>query len=665
MASLPSATTRLQDESGGLATGTDLLTVIAPVPTNDDITPRLYSNSQDLYDYHGYCPGLDFMAMYVQAVGKPIQFVGLPIDTLGAVSRSDGSGNTGTCVVTCAAGGSGALEETDGILKVDTGGGGTIGTDQIKLLLSLDGGRTYKKVRLGTASSYAIPYVGLTLSFAAGTLVAGDTVLTWHSSAPLAAGSDITSAKTALAAQQKVARQWLLIGDLSVAGDATEIKAAIDDYETSDERYALCKCQLRDALPRAAMSRPTVRMTGNPNITFAEVGATGDTITRSAGSFVTDGFTAGMILTIAGSSNNNGTLAAGVDTVTALVITLDTDDLVDEGPVADVTITGTPSITFAEVGATGDTITRSSGSWLTDGFRAADNITIDGTASNDGTTTAGIDTVTALVITLDTDDLAAEVIGASAITITTGETHAQAIATLDAAFASVTSDPRIDLGYGRGAMLSPVTGWKFRRPVQWLDTILSYIRDIALTTWWKDLGPVSSRVPAGYDLLDADGEPYEHDERVTAGALAAGFTCQRTWGNGPVGAFIAQSLTRAGDASILSMTHNAHVTNLAQTVCQKTTENFAGATLILEPADEAGKRYATAASLKQFESKVNGELARYLLGNLGGDGPRASSATWTAATDDDLGVADAILHGTLELNLNGTIVHIATNVTVK
>jgi hypothetical protein len=37
MATLPSATTRVDDESGGLSTGTDLLTVFAPVATLDEL----------------------------------------------------------------------------------------------------------------------------------------------------------------------------------------------------------------------------------------------------------------------------------------------------------------------------------------------------------------------------------------------------------------------------------------------------------------------------------------------------------------------------------------------------------------------------------------------------------------------------------------------------
>lgn len=491
---LPGATTRINDQSSGVATGSDLLAVWAPVPMNADGVPRLYSNASDIYTAHGYSEGLEYCALHFQETGRPVLFVPLAIATDGAVSDVVVTGNTGTSVVSVTAGADGALAETDGILKVVTGG--TIGTDQIELSLSLDGGRVYKRVLLGTANSYTIPYVGLTLAFAAGTLVAGDTAITWHSSAPLTDGTAIAAAKTKMAAQQLLTRRWLLIGDLTQATDATAIKAAVDGYETTDERYTLVKCALRDKLSSEA-------------------------------------------------------------------------------------------------------------------------------------------------------------------------SHAVAINVLATEFASVTSDPRIDLGYGRGAMLSPITGYKFRRSVQWADMLLAYKRDMRTTTWWKALGPVSSRLTCGFDLNDADGQPYEHDERTSQGAIAARFTCARTWGNGPVGAFIAKSLTRAEPNSVLVFTHNADVVNLYQTVVQQVTEEFAGATLVLQPADSQGRRFATAESLKEFETKVNSELARYLLSNIGGEGQRASVATWRAATGDDFGVVDAVFHGYGTLEVNGTIVRVATAVAVR
>jgi hypothetical protein len=622
------------------------------VPTLADNTPRLYSSSQDILTAHGYSQGLDYCALHFQETNKPVLFIPLPIDTAGTVGRFDTSGNTNTCVVSIAVGASGSLEETDGILKVATGGGGTIGTDQIILSLSCDGGRTYKRVKLGTASSYVIPNLGLTLSFAAGALTAGETVLTWHSTAPLAGSSDIALAKTALAAQTKQTRRWFYLGDNSVAGDLTAIKSAVDTYETTDERYTQVKVSLRSRLPAATMSNTTVSMVGG----------------RSSGSFITDGFLQNDRITITGAVNGANNLTdAVVANVAATVLTLSAaDPLTAEVATAGCTISATSQITFAEVGATGDTITKDNarGSFLSDGFRAGDILTIAGTASNNGTT-AVIDTVTATVITLTSFDLTPEAIGQDLFTMTAGETDAQAIATLDAAMATVTSDRRIDIGYGRGAMLSPVTGWKFRRNVQWADNILAFQRDMRTTTWWKDLGSISGRIGAGFDLMDADGQPYEHDERNTQGAISAGFTCARTWGNGPAGAFIAKSLTRAGDNSVLEFSHNGDIANLMQTIVQATAENFTGEIVLLEPADETGKRVATTESLAVFESKVNLEINRYILGNIGGEGPRASVAYWTAATDDDLGVADATLNGTGTLEVNGTIVTVATTIRVS
>ena len=54
------------------------------------------------------------------------------------------------------------------------------------------------------------------------------------------------------------------------------------------------------------------------SMTFAEVGATGDTITRATGSFITDGFVAGDTIRVTGSSSNNVT---GVPTTTAMTVT--------------------------------------------------------------------------------------------------------------------------------------------------------------------------------------------------------------------------------------------------------------------------------------------------------------------------------------------------------
>lgn len=87
-----------------------------------------------------------------------------------------------------------------------------------------------------------------------------------------------------------------------------------------------------------------VTAAASPTLTFANVGAA-DTITRSTGSFITDGYYAGMLVTIAGTSNNNMTTGP-IATVSATVLTFGSDtSLTNEGPLNSVaTLNATPSI---------------------------------------------------------------------------------------------------------------------------------------------------------------------------------------------------------------------------------------------------------------------------------------------------------------------------------
>lgn len=91
-----------------------------------------------------------------------------------------------------------------------------------------------------------------------------------------------------------------------------------------------------------------------------------------------------------------------------------------------VTKTTVATCTFAEVGATGDTITRSSGSWITDGFVVGDYITVTSTTSNN-ITDAKVVGVTATVLTLDTVDLTPE--GPVGATVTAKDVYAIIVGT--------------------------------------------------------------------------------------------------------------------------------------------------------------------------------------------------------------------------------------------
>lgn len=652
MATLPSATTTINAEAGALAGGTGYCVVMGCVGTNADTTPRVFASAKSLIAQHGYSPAVDYAALHIENTKQPVLFVGLPVTTAGVASRQDASGVTGTSAITIAAGAAGYLEEVDGILTVTTGG--TIGTTGIKFTLSRDGGVSSTPVNLGTASSYTVPYVGIVISFAGGTLIAGDEY-TFHTSAPMWGATAISAAKTALVAQQKLSRSWMVIGDVTNSTFAGYINTSAAAYQTSNDRFTYARCNVRDHLPLASMARVTVRMSGTPTLTFLEVGAGSDTITRSAGSFVADGFAIGDVITVAGSVSNNVT--AAVTGVSALVLTLGgaaADDLVNEGPVSGCTIVGSHGVTFAEVGGTADTITRSGGSWLDDGFAAGDIITIAGTSSNN-ITTGALASVTATVLTLGSSDLVAEVIGSRSFTITKGETMAAWVSAMDAAFTSIDGKPHIDIGLGRDRVASPIVGASFRRPAAWFASIREYQHDVHIPTWRKEDGPT-----IGVGLVDTNGNVVEFDERVDGGGLAGRFTCLRTWSNGPEGAFVAMSLTRDTEGSLLSYTHNMAVTNVACAVVQKATENVVGKVIQLKTDGTA-----TAASLGRIEESVNTDLAIALMTEFViGEGPRASSAVWTASTTDVLNVVDATLTGVLALVLNGTIVHVNTTVKV-
>lgn len=647
MAENTSATVTIDDEAGGFAGNAGYIVVMGCVERNADLTPRVYTGVKALLSRHGYAPAASYVASHIGETRKPVIFVAMPTVTPGAVGRQNSSGVTGTSAITVAAGGAGILEETDG--KITVTKGGTIGTDQISFELSLNGGRSAVNVRLGTASSYTIPYVGAVVSFGAGTLVAGD-VFTWVTTAPAWDSAGVTAARTALAAQQKLARTFLLIGDIATSDRAEDIVDEMNLYETANKRFTLARVQLRDRLPQAALSKNKTTMTGAPTLTFAEVGASGDTITRSAGSWIADGFAVGDIITVAGSASNN--ITGPIASLTATVITLGTTDLVDEGPVGGCSVVGYEGLTFAEVGASGDTITRSRGSWLADGFRVGDTVTVAGTAGNN--VSGAIASLTATVLTFGTTDLAAETIGVNSVTITAGEDMAEWISNLDAAFAVVDDERRIDLGAGRGWKKCPITGWRFRRPVQWAASLREYSHDVHIPCWRKEDGPLD-----GWDLTDLDGMITEYDETTVGGALAARFTCFKTWENGPLGAFIALSLTRASEASLLSRTHNMQVANVTCTTVQSSTELVVGKVLVLNKDGTA-----TEGAISQIEEAVNGDLAIALLQDKG-EGPRASSVRWSANRGDILNVPAAEITGSVALNLNGTVEKVTTRVRVQ
>lgn len=664
MATLPSASTRLDDSAGPAAAGSKYVCVLAPVSTLADGVPRVYYNSKSMAEAHGYAQGVDYSAYHMGQTKLPVIFVPMPIATAGTVGRFNTSGNTNTSVCTVAVGSSGSLDEIDGVVKVVTGG--VVGTAQIVLSLSLDGGVSFYTVKLGTATSYAITTpigaypVGLTLSFAGGSLTAGDTILTFHSTAPMWDSAGMTAARTALANQNRRIRDILVAGEVSTAAMAGYVQTLVNDYELTDERYTGARVALRDRYPYAVLSQTRVNMTGAPTITFLEVGVNNDTITRGSGSFVADGFVTGDTIRITGAVASAGANnISAIATVAAGVITLaGAEDLVSEGPIAGVSITSEMTLTFGDNGASPDTITRNSGSWLADGFRVGDTIAITGTASNN--VSKVITVLTSTVLSVATGSFAAEVIGSYGVSVIAGETKSVWLADLYGKMAagSITSK-RMNLGFGRGRMNSPFLASNMRRSVIWDDSVISYQHDLHIPTFAVNPGGPRPSGITGSNLNDTAGNLYEFDQRRDGGATEAGFTAYTTR-DGYEGCFIALSLTRAADSSLLSRQQNMAVANLAQAICQTEAVRILGKVLVRN-ADGT----PTSESIGKVKSAVDGALKRGLLIDAEKEGQRASDASWDPDPNTDLSTPGTLWPCTMTLKINNTVEQIATTIKVQ
>lgn len=653
MPTRPQASLSIATTGGAYAGGDGYAVILACVGKNADGVPRVFTGITALLEQHDYSQGADLAAHLLAKTRSPVIFVPLPIVTAGAL-RMQRSTGTGTSIVTYSASTYGYLEEVDATLTVTTGG--TIGAGSGPIFtLSLDGGRTTKTVRLGTASTYTIPHVGIVLNFGAGTMVAGDT-LTFRFTAPKWDNAGLTAARTALAAQQKASRSWNVVGDLANSTEAGYVTTITNAYETTNKRFVYARTNVRDGgtpsmLAKSSGVKRWVKITAAETLTFAEVGATDDTITRSVGSFIDDGLAVGDVVTVAGTTLNNVT--GRIKTLTATVLTFDATDLAAEVTAAGVgSIVASSGFIFAEVGGTGDTITRNAGSFVTEGFAVGDVVTIAGTGSNNVTTDA-LTAVSATVLTLGATDLVAEEIGSHNVTITKVLSKAADVSLADIAFASVDAQKRIDLGYGRARVVSPITLWDFRRPASWHVAVREYQHALHIASWQNDLGPLD-----GVDLEDTNKQIVEYDERVDGGALAARFTCLTTSDNGPNGTYVAMSLTRATDGDVLAYTHNMAVTNKFCSIVQAETTRMIGKTPVLN-ADGT----ATESELKLLEARINQALTEGLL-SPGSEGQNASSATWVASRADDLRGTGKTLHGSGPLGLRGTITNVDTAVVV-
>ena len=185
-------------------------------------TPASFARTSDIVTALGGGPLCEYGCWYVETYHKPILLVRTGQTTAGTPGTLVISGVAGTSVVTLAV--TAPNDDYEFLFKVIAGG--TIGVAGITYQYSLDGGRTLSATTaLGTANTFAFPGSGgVTLNFAAGTLIAGDNV-TSRGTAPNWNTSELTSALTALGNTSTQWREVNIVGVIDAnAFDAIELR---------------------------------------------------------------------------------------------------------------------------------------------------------------------------------------------------------------------------------------------------------------------------------------------------------------------------------------------------------------------------------------------------------------------------------------------------------
>ncbi len=232
-----------------------------------------------------------------------------------------------------------------------------------------------------------------------------------------------------------------LVGGVTT-GAATGIGASvsINDIDAVTRGFVGHATQLAD---RPTLFFSDATLVGVPTLRFEAVELSGavtltfiddededdrrDTITRSVGSWLTDGFRPGQMITIEGSDDNDGSYL--IDEVTDTTITLGLTEGLADGTtqvVARRLMVGAAQLTFTDNESAADqrdTIVRSSGSWVTDGFAAGQTVRIDGAGVNDGRYVIDEVTATTLTLVLEARLVTGTAEGASVDTLSVTSAH--------------------------------------------------------------------------------------------------------------------------------------------------------------------------------------------------------------------------------------------------
>jgi len=192
-----------------------LLAVVGVSSTGPIDTPATYARVSQLTADFGIGPMVEAAAYSIEKFGRPVLVVRTGQSTPGSYPAGAAVvfTGTGTSVVTVDV----ATEPDDDFEpSIRVISGGTIGVAGITFRWSLDGGRTLSPVTaLGVANTFTFPTSGgVTIDFAAGTLVAGDTVY-FVAKAPKWNTTEVASALDALFATAASWESAFVTGDIA------------------------------------------------------------------------------------------------------------------------------------------------------------------------------------------------------------------------------------------------------------------------------------------------------------------------------------------------------------------------------------------------------------------------------------------------------------------
>lgn len=321
MAERPNASASASESGGGIGKKRNLLCIISCTDSAAE-TPaaKRYTNVDDLAAEKGIGSGVSFAKQYRELTGLSFLFIKVPTVNAGAIDARDVSGVSGTSAITFT-----GTPKDDFEIQIEVLTGGTIAAAGIEFRYSIDRGRTWSgRVRLGTAVTFAVPNTGVTANFAAGTLIADD-LAKCYTRGPSTDAAGIGAAFDALVSIPDVPRVVLITDDL--AAGATDLQAVIDEvtaFETTNGRHTHVFCSAADIYYPAKTQGTFTVTTSNA----------GKTYTRSAGSFITDGFKVGMIATWAGFVNSASNGAHTITVLSATVMTVSEAIGADEAAVA-------------------------------------------------------------------------------------------------------------------------------------------------------------------------------------------------------------------------------------------------------------------------------------------------------------------------------------------